>query len=205
MACSARCRPVLAPKGRLGLSTLGEAFNLTDAIGKNRGGGFGAERFLDRSTGDSYGLELSARGALSRSIFFLASYTLSRTTRSDEGRVVPSAYDRTHVAQVAFLYDLGKNWKAGLRSLLYSGFPAEEVSAGDLASNPDRVKPFFRLDARLSKRWIFGERAYVGLVFDMQNVTLAKEVFDVTCEDGKCTPREIGPITIPTLVFEAGY
>lgn len=180
-------------------------FNLTDAIGKNRGGGFGAERFLDRSTGDSYGLEVSARGALSRSIFFLASYTLSRTTRSDEGRVVPSAYDRTHVAQVAFLYDLGKNWKAGLRSLLYSGFPAEEVSAGDLASNPDRVKPFFRLDARLSKRWIFGERAYVGLVFDMQNVTLAKEVFDVTCEEGKCTPREIGPITIPTLVFEAGY
>jgi hypothetical protein len=67
------------------------------------------------------------------------------------------------------------------------------------------VRPFFRLDARLSKRWIFGERAYVGLVFDMQNVTLAKEVFDVTCEEGKCTPREIGPITIPTLVFEAGY
>lgn len=181
-------------------------FNLTDAIGANRGGGFGAERFLTRSTGDAYGLELSARGALSPSIFFLASYTLSRTTREIEGRAVPSAYDRTHVAQVAFLYDLGKNWKAGLRSLIYSGFPAEEAGSGaELSTDPPRVKPFFRLDARLSKRWVFGERAYVGLVFDFQNVTLAKEVFDVKCENGQCEPREIGPITIPTTVFEAGY
>lgn len=181
-------------------------FNLTDAIGANRGAGFGAERFLTRSTGDAYGLELSARGALSQHIFFLASYTLSRTTREIEGRAVPSAYDRTHVAQVAFLYDLGRNWKAGLRSLLYSGFPAEEAGSGrELSTDPERVKPFFRLDARLSKRWLFGERAFVGLVFDFQNVTLAKEVFDVKCAAGRCEPREIGPITIPTTVFEAGY
>jgi hypothetical protein len=150
-------------------------FNLNDAIGANRGGGFGPDRFLDRSTGDSYGLEISARGALSRSIFFLASY------------------------------DLGKNWKAGLRTLAYSGFPAEEVTQGTLDASPDRVRPFFRLDARLSKRWLLSERAYVGLVFDMQNVTLSREVFDVLCEDGVCKPREIGPISIPTLVFEAGY
>ena len=139
-----------------------------------------------------------------------------------DGVTVPSAYDRTHVAQVAFLYDLGRNWKAGVRSLLYSGFPADEASSGNPPNpNPDRVKPFYRLDARLSKRWIFNRRvggaprandigreappAYVSLVFDMQNVTLAKEVFDVSCEDGKCAPREIGPISIPTLVFEAGF
>jgi hypothetical protein len=180
-------------------------FNLNDAIGANRGGGFGPDRFLDRSTGDSYGLEISARGALSRSIFFLASYTLSRSTRTFEGERVPSAYDRAHVGQLAVLYDLGKNWKAGLRTLAYSGFPAEEVTQGTLDASPDRVRPFFRLDARLSKRWLLSERAYVGLVFDMQNVTLSREVFDVLCEDGVCKPREIGPISIPTLVFEAGY
>ena len=181
-------------------------FNLTDAIGARRGQSFGPERFLGRSTGDAYGLELTARGALSASVFFLASYTLSRTTREIEGVRLPSAYDRTHVAQVAFLSDLGKNWKIGFRSLFYTGFPAEESGSGvEPTTDPERVKPFFRLDARLSKRWVFGERAYVGLVFDVQNATLSKEVFDVTCEDGRCEPREIGPIAIPTMVFEAGY
>ncbi len=181
-------------------------FNLTDAIGGERGGGFGADRFLNRSLGLAYGLEASARGALTRHIFFLASYTLSRTTRSRLAVTVPSAYDRTHVAQVALLFDLGKNWKAGTRSLFYTGFPAEEVNPyRPRSEDPDRVKPFYRLDARLSKRWLFGDRAYVGLIFDMQNVTLAKEVFDVQCDPNGCTPREIGPIAIPTLAFEAGY
>ena len=181
-------------------------FDLTDAIGGERGGGFGSDRFLARSTGDAYGLEVSGRGALTQSIFFLASYTLSRTTRSSDGVVVPSAYDRTHVVQGALLFDLGRNWRAGVRNLFYTGFPAEELNPyRERDTSPDRVKPFYRLDARLSKRWIFGERAYVGMVFDMQNVTLAKEVFDVACDAEGCTPREIGPITIPTLVFEAGY
>lgn len=181
-------------------------FDLTDAIGAERGSGFGADRFLNRSLGLAYGLEASARGALTRQIFFLAAYTLSRTTRSRMMVTVPSAYDRTHVAQLAFLFDLGRNWRAGVRSLFYTGFPAEEANPyRPRDESPERVKPFYRLDARLSKRWLFGERAYVGLVFDMQNVTLAKEVFDVACDADGCTPREIGPIAIPTLAFEAGY
>ncbi len=181
-------------------------FDLTDSLGGERGGGFGPERFLNRSTGVAYGLEASARGALTRNMFFLASYTLSRTTRSRLGVTVPSAYDRTHVAQVALLFDLGKNWRAGTRSLLYSGFPADEINVyRERSEDPERTKPFYRVDARLSKRWIFGDRAYVGLVFDMQNVTLAKEVFDVACDEDGCVPREIGPIVIPTLAFEAGY
>ncbi|MBL8742026.1 MAG: TonB-dependent receptor, partial [Myxococcales bacterium] len=184
------------------------SFNLTDSIGNGRGDGFGVDRFLNRTSGDAYGLELSARGAIARNIFFLASYTLSRATREDDdGVIYPSAYDRTHVAQVAFLYDLGRGWKAGVRSMFYTGFPADEGTNenGERSTDPDRVKPFFRLDARLAKRWIFGERNFVGLVFDFQNVTLSKEVFDVTCEAGKCQPRYIGPITIPTTVFEAGF
>ena len=181
-------------------------FDLTDALGTGRGTGFGADRFIGRSVGDAYGLELSARGALARNIFFLASYTLSRTTRSRDGSTVPSAYDRTHVAQAALMFDLGRNWKAGLRSLLYSGFPADEGGEGRIArEDPDRVRPFYRLDLRVSKRWIWEGGRYVGLVFDFQNATLAKEVFDVQCDDDGCSPREIGPLTIPTLAFEAGF
>lgn len=181
-------------------------FNLTDPIGTNRGTTLGADRFLTRSLGDAYGLELGARGALRKNIFFLASYTLSRSTRRTEGRVIPSAYDRTHVAHIALLYDLGNNWRAGIRHVLYTGFPADEVSEGrEPSEHPDRVHPFYRFDVRLSKRWKLGQTGYVGLVFDLQNATLSKEVFDVSCDDNQCVPRELGPITIPGLALEGGF
>ncbi len=181
-------------------------WNLTDAIGAGRGSGFGVERFLRRTTGDGYGLELSAKGALTRDIFLLASYTLSRSTRERAGRTVPSAYDRSHVAQIALLYDLGRSWRAGVRTMFYTGFPADEAGPGHVPSeHPARTPPFFRVDVRLAKRWLFKKGAYVGLVFDMQNATLSREVFDVTCDARGCSPRIIGPITIPTLAFECGF
>lgn len=181
-------------------------FNLTDAIGTGRGTTLGPERFLSRSTGDAYGFELSARGALSRRMFFLASYTLSRATRTQGGRTVPSAFDRTHVLHAALLYDLGNGYRGGLRHVFYSGFPAEEAGPGSvLHEHPARVLPFFRFDARLSKHWKVGTRGYVDFSIDLQNATLAQETFDVACENNRCTPRKLGPITIPGLALEAGF
>ena len=181
-------------------------FNLNDPVGTERGGGFGADRFLTRSLGDAYGLEVGARGALRRNMFFVLSYTLSRATRTRDGRTVPSAYDRTHVAQAALLFDLGRGVRAGFRHVFYSGFPADEAGPGRLPSeHPDRTRPFYRLDVRLSKRWKVGSRGYLELALDLQNATLSKEVFDVSCDDRGCTPKAIGPLTIPSLTLEAGF
>jgi len=182
-------------------------FGLTDAIGTGRGSALDADRFLNRSTGDTYGLELGAQGPLRRDLAFLVSYTLSRATRRGaDGRTVPSAYDRTHVAQVALLYDLGGGFRGGLRHVFYSGFPADEISEGRLpAEDPPRVKPFYRLDARLSKRWSVGKTGWVSLVLDIQNATLSQEVFDVSCTANGCEPRTIGPVSIPALALEAGF
>ena len=181
-------------------------FNLNDPVGTERGGGFGTERFLTRSLGDAYGLEIGARGALRRNMFFVLSYTLSRATRARGGRTLPSAYDRTHVVQAALLFDLGRGVRAGFRHVFYSGFPADEAGPGRVPSeHPDRTKPFYRLDARVSKRWKIGKRGYLELALDLQNATLSKEVFDVSCTDNGCTPRTIGPLTIPTLALEAGF
>ncbi|MFO0591484.1 MAG: TonB-dependent receptor [Polyangiaceae bacterium] len=182
-------------------------FGLTDAIGTGRGTALDADRFLHRSTGDTYGLEIGAQGPLRKDMLFLVSYTLSRATRrTDDGRTVPSAYDRTHVAQVALLYDLGNGWRAGLRHMIYSGFPADEVGPGRVPStDPPRVKPFYRLDARLSKRWTIGKKGWLSAALDFQNATLNKEVFDVTCTANGCAPRTIGPIAIPALMIEAGF
>ncbi|WP_437668916.1 TonB-dependent receptor plug domain-containing protein [Sorangium sp. So ce131] len=181
-------------------------FGLSDPIGTGRGSTLSAERFLTRSLGDTYGLELGARGALRRNLFFLASYTLSRSTRTRGAATLPSAYDRTHVAHVALLYDLGKGWRGGIRHVFYTGFPADEIAPGRAASeHPDRIRPFYRLDMRLSKRWALGARSYLGLVFDLQNATLTKEVFDVSCDDRGCTPETFGPITMPGLAIEGGF
>jgi hypothetical protein len=182
-------------------------FNLTDAVGANRGTALDADRFLHRTTGDAYGLEIGAQGALRRDLLFLLSYTLSRATRrTDDGRTIPSAYDRTHVAQLALLYDFGGGFRGGVRHVFYTGFPADEASAGHAPlSDPPRVKPFYRLDARLSKRWTVGKTAWVSLVLDIQNATLSKDTFDVSCTAQGCTPRVIGPVAIPALALEAGF
>ncbi len=181
-------------------------FALSDPVGTGRGTGLGPERFLTRSLGDAYGLELGARGALRRNIFFQTSYTLSRATRTSEGRTIPSAYDRTHVVHVALLYDLGNHWRAGVRHVFYSGFPADEAGPDRVPNeHPDRVRPFYRFDLRVSKRWKVGARGYLELALDLQNATLNKEVFDVSCNDKGCTPRTIGPITIPSLALAAGF
>ncbi len=181
-------------------------FNLNDPVGSERGGGFTAARFLTRSLGNTYGLELGARGALRRDMFFVFAYTLSRATRTRAGHTVPSAYDRTHVVQAALLFDLGRGVRAGFRHVFYSGFPADEVTEGrEPSAHPDRTRPFYRLDVRLSKRWKVGARGYVELALDLQNATLSKEVFDVSCDAKGCTPRPIGPLTIPTLALEGGF
>lgn len=182
-------------------------FNLTDPIGTERGTSLGAERFLSRSTGDAYGLEVNARGALRKDMFFVASYTLSRSTRTGKsGIAIPAAVDRTHVAHIAILYEFNKHWRGGVRHVFYSGFPAEEAGTGRPANPyPERTRPFYRLDIRVSRRWTIGKTGYIGLIFDIQNATLSKEVFDVTCEQGICKPRTLGPITVPGLSIEGGF
>lgn len=182
-------------------------FGLTDAIGTGRGTALDAGRFLNRSQGDTYGLEVGAQGALRRDMLFVLSYTLSRATRrGDDGRTIPSAYDRTHVAQFALLYDFGGGWRGGFRHVFYTGFPADEVGPDrEPSEDPPRVKPFYRVDARLSKRWAVGKRGWVSLVLDVQNATLSKEVFDVTCTEKGCSPQSIGPVSIPALALEAGF
>lgn len=182
-------------------------FNLTDPIGTDRGTTLGPERFLTRSRGNAYGLELNARGALRKDMLFVASYTLSRSTRTGEsGIAIPAAVDRTHVAHVAILYEFNKHWRGGVRHVFYSGFPAEEAGTGRPPNpNPDRTRPFYRLDIRISRRWTMGKTGFLGLVFDLQNATLSKEVFDVTCSEGICQPRTLGPITIPGLALEGGF
>ncbi len=108
---------------------------------------------------------------------------------------------------LALAYDLGRRWRAGSRLLFYTGFPAEDVSNGELRTrHPPRVPPFYRVDLRLEKRWRLGKRGYWAFVVEVLNATLSKEVVDVTCDQGgSCREEKIGPITIPSIGVEASF
>jgi TonB family protein len=193
-----------------------EFFNLTDALGDvSLGNPSSLSSFNQRVDGDSYGLEVMLRRRLTRRLGGLISYTLSRSERFISGGVVPSAFDRTHIFNVAGSYDFGHGIKGGSRMMFYTGFPVDNT-------NPQagRAPPFFRFDARLEKRWsIVNGRGWLSLVLEGLNVFGAKETVSEspTCATpnppmGVCTkftggytPTVIGPVTVPSIGLEGGF
>jgi hypothetical protein len=181
-------------------------FNLSDPIALVRSGE-GDLSFDRRVIGSSKGLEIFLRRPISHRIGGFLSYTLSRTTRSLGRETFAAAFDRTHVFNAAVSFDLGRRWRAGTRFVFYTGFPAIELGDADQRpANPGRTFPFYRLDARLEKRWIIADHGFVALVFEWLNATLRPEVVDVQCTDsGHCQPVTIGPVTIPSIGVEGGF
>jgi hypothetical protein len=178
-------------------------FDMTDAIGTSNGE---IERgFVDRSRGRAYGMELFFHRRLSEDLGGFVAYTLSRSERTIGREEFASAFDRTHVANAAASYHLGRNWRIGGRIVFYTGTPKSSPTNGLLLgrapSSPDRNPPFYRLDVRLEKRWALGSRAWISGILECLNATLSKETFGSV--DGRS--ESIGPITIPSIGVEAGF
>lgn len=104
-------------------------------------------------------------------------------------------------------YDLGRNWRAGTRLMFYTGAPAQPgfLRDGTLSqtnvtpdrlTSPDRDPPFYRVDLRLKKRWLIGRTGWLSFVAEVMNATLQKEIFN---------GETFGPVTIPSIGFEAGF
>jgi TonB family protein len=178
-------------------------FEMTDSIGAQSTGS-DADQLSTRSLGSAVGAEVLLKRPLTKRFGGFLSYTISQSLRSLGREKFPSAFDRTHVLNVAAAYDLGRRWRAGTRFVFYSGFPINEVSGDRLRSrHPDRVRPFYRVDARLEKRWRLGDRGYWSFVIEVLNATLSKEVVEVQCDSAGCEEEEIGPVTIPSIGLEA--
>ncbi|MBX3233208.1 MAG: TonB family protein [Labilithrix sp.] len=180
-------------------------------IGPDRSGGGGqgadsasaqenANIFEVRTKGTAYGLEVFLKRKLTSRIGGFLSYTLSRSTRSYEGRTYVATFDRTHVLNTALAFDLGKNWRAGTRFTFYTGLP----KLPDPTDDSTRLPSFFRADLRLEKRWHW-ERFWLSFVAEWMNATLTKESIATTCTLGGCVAQEIGPVTIPSLGLEGGF
>ena len=178
-------------------------YNMNDALGARSnttsGTGFGTA-LTARARGEAYGFELFIHRQLSGRLGGFLTYTLSRATRTLNDSRFPSAFDRTHVANAALAYDLGRNWRAGTRLVFYTGTPVVTPTRGLVIAQPslsnDRNPAFYRVDLRLEKRWKYGERTWVAFIAEVMNATLSKEIYNSTT---------IGPITIPSIGVEAGF
>ncbi len=185
-------------------------FRMTDVLGTLKDDGNDETddepKFDDRSLGHSYGVEVFVRRSLAKKLGGFLSYTLSRSTRSIGREHFPSSFDRTHVLNLALAYDLGRRWRAGSRLVFYTGFPNQgDRNPIGRSSRPDRIPAFYRIDARLEKRWRLGKKGYWAFVIEWLNATLQKETVSVDCSTGQCVPEEIGPVTIPSIGLEAFF
>jgi hypothetical protein len=187
------------PAGTIGPDRSGGGGQGADSRGDQRA----ARLFEARSSGSAYGVELMLKRRLTKRIGGFASYTLSRSTRSANGQTFLSAFDRTHVLNAAVAFDLGRNWRAGTRVTFYTGLPKAPDPVDPEAT---RLPPFFRLDLRLEKRWIFGSgRTWLSVVAEWMNATLSKEAVATRCTLNGCESQTIGPVTIPSLGLEGGF
>ncbi len=181
-------------------------FNGSDALGllNLQRSNVSADAAVDRSTGHSYGLELSLQRPFFHRLGGFFSYTLSRSTRAFGTVAGPASFDRTHVVNAAVSYDLGWDVRAGVRAVVYAGLPAE-VAYRAAAASPPRGPFYFRLDWRIEKRWDYGKGRHLSLIAETLNTTLAKETLDVSCYAYGCTQEEFGPVTLPSLGIEARF
>lgn len=186
------------PPGTLGPDRSGGGGQAADSRGGRRFG----RAFEVRTLGASHGFELMLKRRLTERLGGFISYTLSRSTRSYERRKYVAAFDRTHVANAAVAYDLGRGFRAGGRVVFYTGLP-KPPDPSDPGST--RLPAFFRLDVRAEKKFRLGERAHLSIVAEWLNATLSKEAVTTTCTLTGCEAQMIGPITIPSLGVEGAF
>jgi TonB family protein len=175
--------------------------NMSDTLGAAQRGGGDSALAEQRSLGSGKGIELYIKRRLTHRLGGFVAYTLSRSTRSVGTEHFPSAFDRTHVLNAALAYNLGRNWRAGTRLMLYSGAPVQPSSSGGLIapsrdSTPERDPLFYRIDVRFEKRWNLTKTVWLSFVAEMLNATLHKEVL---------FGNEIGPVALPSLGVEGGF
>jgi hypothetical protein len=175
--------------------------NMSDTLGvAQRGRGEGSLLGEQRSLGAAKGVEFYLRRRLTHRLGGYLSYTLSRSTRSVGTEHFPSLFDRTHVANAALSYNLGRNWRAGTRFTYYTGAPSQSADSSLISQpidpHPPRDPSFYRVDIRLEKRWNLSKTAWWAFVFEVLNTTLHKETL---------LGRSIGPVTIPSIGLEAGF
>lgn len=147
------------------------------------------------------GLEVFFHRDLTERLGGFVSYTLSRTDRAIGSVTERAPWDRTHVLTVVAGYDLGARWRAGARFFFESGRPFTQPCGGSAGDLP----PFYRIDARVEKKWVFRGGPWLAASLEGFNVTDQAEPIGSDCVNGKPSVQYQTPIILPTLGLEGGF
>ena len=175
------------------------------------------ERFNNSASGESYGMEVYLQGFYFPYTFSV-SYTLGRSFRRepDFGRY-PSGYDQIHNLNLIGSREIGRDWRVSSRFRYVSGNPITPVEGsvfdadngvyipvrGALYSS--RVSPFWQLDVRFDKRWVF-KSWILSAYFDIQNITNHRNVEDVQYAYDYRTREDVKGLPIlPILGFKGEF
>lgn len=139
------------------------------------------ERYNNSGIGRAFGFETLIKMNLKPWTGWLA-YTLSRSTRLDDRGDHLFQYDQTHLLTAIAQLELGRNWTLSARLRFTTGNPYTAPVGAVFDSDLDtfrringfyftsRFGPFFSLDARVDKKWVF-DNWILSAYLDVQNLT----------------------------------
>ena len=158
-------------------------FNLRDFSRNGESMDLNDTQIAASSPTQAYGLETFLSRKLSERFSAFSSFTLARAeigaTLTEPRSVSP--FDRTYVFQIGGVADLGRGWRASTRLLTYGGWPKQSA---DGLTGGGRLPAFYRIEARLEKRWTLQKERWISLVLEGLNVTGSKDVIGTRCEEG---------------------
>jgi len=162
----------------------------------------------------AYGGELFVRRDLSERLGGFLAYTLSRADVIHGAKTMRAPWDRTHLFSMALSYDLGAGFRAGARLYAETGRSYHADCAGPACStlppnvaNPSGMLPgFFRLDARVEKKWSFDRGRYLTLSMECFNATNNAEPIGKTYTPGAgLVTNTQSPVILPSVGVEVGF
>ncbi|NMO15421.1 TonB-dependent receptor [Pyxidicoccus fallax] len=189
------------------------------------------------ASGYAYGVDLMARHPLGDNWFGWVTYSFLQSKRrkqfaryNDDTSVremaeadLPFAFEQAHVFNAALSYKLRNNWTLGTVLHFNTGRPESgEISSvtqresmqgnqfvwvREDADRVGRLRPFFRVDARVAKSWSTDDFTLEASL-DILNLSLQQEVYayEYTRRAGKLRREPVGiPVIVPLLGLKGSY
>jgi len=156
-----------------------------------------SDDFLVRRDALSYGVEVLVRRPPTERLHGWLSYTVSNSERALGGGVIgPSDWDQRHVVNLV----LGYRWRAytfGGRAHFNTGRPVFVLNA--TGETFERLPPFFELDLRCDRRFVFDKFTLDGYV-ELVNATLSRQVYGLNQMQADAPPTQDGyRIVLPSI------
>jgi hypothetical protein len=155
--------------------------------------------------GQSYGVEVLLRRALTKRLYGWLAYTLSKSERliGYYRQRVDSDWDQRHILNLVTAYRFDHGWSAGTRVHYNTGRPYPVSDSRSLRVDYLRLPPFFQLDLRVDKRFVL-DRYVLSAYVELVNTTLSREVFDLKMIEGQLQEKSFR-IVLPSIGIHADF